>query len=300
MSQQGTLKCYQLIIEAITGTFKPSFKDLQRILNENGFEPSSRTLQRYIEHIRIEFELEIAYDKVNNVYYLDKELSTDISGFLRYLDMMQAGETLRKQANTSNMNFIAMDNEVKFKGVEWIDVLLPAMRKHQLVEIEYQKFGTTSRKSYKLQPYLLKEYQSRWYLFARLGDKQDFRTFGLDRIRKVTVQKQTFRYDKQIDPKKYFNDIVGLVYGNQQEVQEIQLAVEKIQAEYLRSLPLHSSQQELGETESEIIFSYRLIPNYELTQKILMQTRFVRVLKPAFLRKEIAEIGKVIAKNNGL
>ncbi len=298
MSQRSTFKSYQIILEMVNSTYHASFEEIKDKLEDEGITISARTLQRYFQHIREEFGIEICYDKPKNLYYIDESHSLDVNAFLRYLGMMQTGETLGMQANQQNMQFIAMDNETGFKGIEWMDPLLKAMRTHKWIEMTYRKFNADKAKTYELQPYLLKEYQSRWYLFARLGDGKAFRTFGLDRIQMVKLTKNGFVPDPAVMPKQYFNDIVGLVYDNDESIQDVQIAVDPTQAAYLKSLPLHHSQTEIGTEQDKVIFNYRLIPNFELIQKLLMQSEFIRVIKPLSLRKEIARIGKQINKNN--
>lgn len=298
MSRHGMFKCYYLIIERTHGTFKPSFAELKETLNEAGFEISERTLQRYIDHIRTEFNIEVKYDRNKNCYFIDELESKDIDSFLGFLNVVRAGETLGAKVNKDNLKFIAMDNEVGFKGLDWLDSLLPATQTQKRVKITYQKFGDEKTKAYELQPYLIKEYQNRWYLFARLGDGEPFRTFGLDRIKSVEVTRTKFVRDSTINPRDYFNNIVGLVYDTSTEVEEVQIALTPLQAGYVRSLPVHQSQREISTTKSKIVFSYNLIINYELMQKILMLGGEATVLKPASLKKEIRAIAQRIVLNN--
>ena len=58
MSQQGTIKRYQLILEQVQGTLRPTFAQLMEHLHQNGFEIAPRTLQRDIQHIRDEFGID--------------------------------------------------------------------------------------------------------------------------------------------------------------------------------------------------------------------------------------------------
>ena len=59
------------------------------------------------------------------------------------------------------------------------------------------------------------------------------------------------------------------------------------QARYIRTLPLHHSQAEVTTKGDEVTFSYLLIPNYELEQKIMMYGEEVEVLEPKPLRDRI-------------
>lgn len=69
------------------------------------------------------------------------------------------------------------------------------------------------------------------------------------------------------------------------------------QANYLRSLPLHSSQHELERTEEYSIFSLRVRPTYDFKQKLLSLGRTVEVLQPESLRADMCdEIQEMVKK----
>jgi predicted DNA-binding protein len=69
----------------------------------------------------------------------------------------------------------------------------------------------------------------------------------------------------------------------------------------LKTLPLHSSQKLIAETPDQITFSYRMIINLELKQRLLMISNQAKVIKPLTLKKEIenmlAEAQKFYKKN---
>lgn len=56
---------------------------------------------------------------------------------------------------------------------------------------------------------------------------------------------------------------------------------------YIKTLPLHRSQEIVLETGNEVVFILFVAPNYELVQRILMYGFEVRVLKPASQVEEI-------------
>ena len=72
-------------------------------------------------------------------------------------------------------------------------------------------------------------------------------------------------------------------------MESIWLKVDPYEANYLRSLPLHKSQHEIGERGGYPVFSLRVRPTLDLKQKLLSLGRSVEVLKPESLRKEIME-----------
>lgn len=298
MSQQGTIKRYQLILEQLQGTLRPTFAQLMEHLHQNGFEIAPRTLQRDIQHIRDEFGIDIMYHKPGNYYHINRSTSEDLPGFLRFLYLVQSGNALSEQFHRHNLPYIDLSSEVTASGMEWMNAILEGARKNLWVEFSYRKFGTKEVKSYRLQPYLLKEYRQRWYLLGREKDHRPFKTFGLDRMMDVNLTAEKFVRDNSTDLKANFKNVIGIVYDNGR-LQQVQLAVTPIQAGYLRTLPLHHTQQELSCTSEEVIFSYSLIPNYELLQQVLMMGNQCRVLSPDSLRKEVYHMAKEMVRANG-
>lgn len=297
MSQQGTIKRYQLILELLQGSFQPSFAQIKEHLNRHGFEISPRTLQRDIQHIREEFGIEVSYNKPRNNYHINNSESSDVSGFLRFLNMVQSGTALSEQFNKSNLPYIDLGTDTNPEGLQWINDILTAAKKSVWVNFTYRKFGSKEIKEYQLQPYLLKEYEHRWYLFGRTSDKGPFKTFGLDRIVHIHLTKEKFNRDTQLDVKANFKKIIGLVF-DEGKMEPVQLAVTPVQAGYLRTLPLHHSQKEIKATTKEVVFELHLIPNFELIQKILMMGDKCRVLSPLHLKKQVQKIAQEMVKLN--
>ena len=63
------------------------------------------------------------------------------------------------------------------------------------------------------------------------------------------------------------------------------------QANYLRSLPLHSTQKEIERSGEFSIFQLHLCPEFDFKQEVLSMGEDIEVLEPVWLRKEIA--GKI-------
>ena len=61
------------------------------------------------------------------------------------------------------------------------------------------------------------------------------------------------------------------------------------QVRYFRSLPLHSSQEEIETHRDHSIFAYNLAPDYDFKQDILSFGDSIEVLEPKTLRTSIKE-----------
>jgi len=287
MSSQGTIKRYILIVEKISSGACPSFSELKNYLERHGFEISSRTLQRDIEQIRIEFGVEIKYDRTRNGYSIDKSESIDLDSFLGFLDTVATADLLTeslKESKTS-LRHISFESEGNFHGVGFLKDILFAIRNKRRIFFIHHNYIAGTRKNYQINPYLLKEYQNRWYVIGKVEGKH-FRTFGIDRIEDLEVSTEVFKPAKNDDPASLFDNIIGLTYS-EGKVEEVLLSFEPIQGKYVKSLPLHRSQRIIKDDKKALVISLNVVPNFELRQKILMMGESVKVLKPLKLAADI-------------
>ncbi|HNS13654.1 MAG TPA: WYL domain-containing protein [Bacteroidia bacterium] len=287
MSSQGTIKRYILIVEKISTGTCPSFSDLKNYLERHGFGISGRTLQRDIEQIRIEFGVEIKYDRSRNGYLIDKNESIDLDSFLGFLDTVATADLLTeslKESKTS-LRHIAFESEGNFHGAGLLKDILFAIRNKRKISFVHHNYIADTRKNYRIDPYLLKEYQNRWYVVGKVEDKH-FRTFGIDRIEDLRISTEVFKTNGKEDAASLFDNIIGLSYS-EGKVEEVILSFQPVQGKYVKSLPLHRSQKIIKDDKKSLVISLDLIPNFELRQKILMMGETVKVLKPAKLAAEI-------------
>jgi len=291
MSKHGTIRRYTLEIEKIKHSEYPSFEIIKDYLFEHGFEVGDRTIQRDIEQIRNEFGIDIKYDRYENGYYIDFKNSINIESFFRFLEIVNTAELLTESLNESKdvLKYISFDAEGSFEGNKNLKPLLVAIKDHRKISFEHFNFYTNKVKKYTIKPYLLKEYQNRWYLIGISDNAKELRTFGLDRIHKLKIKAETFKPDKKVNPKKKFEDTIGLVYSYE-TVQKVILSFTPIQGNYIKTLPMHVSQEIIIDNDKECRISLYVIPNYELNQQILKHGDTVKVIEPKWLADEIKTI----------
>ncbi|MEN8120993.1 MAG: WYL domain-containing protein [Bacteroidota bacterium] len=290
MSKHGTIRRYTLVIEkARTGQF-PSFDEIKAYLNNHGFEISDRTIQRDIEQIRNGFGIEIKYNRDKNGYFIDYENSINTESFFRFLEIVNTAELLTESLHESkgSLKFISFDTGGGLKGIENLKPLLKAIKDKREISFNHFNFHTNNTSKYSLKPYLLKEYQNRWYVIGLIGKLSEFRTFGIERIEDLDVKTQTFVPDDKLNPTEMFEKTIGLVYTSN-NLQKVILSFTPSQGNYVKTLPLHNSQQILIDNESEFRVSLDIIPNYEFTQLILKHGNTVKVIEPKWLVDEIKD-----------
>lgn len=291
MSKQGTIRRYTLEIEKIRRGQFPSFQEIKDYLYNHGFDVGDRTIQRDIEQIRFEFGIEIMYDRYKNGYYIDYENSLNIESFFRFLEIVNTAKLLTESLleSKNSLKYISFDNDGGLKGIGNLKPLLKAIKDNRKVSFTHINFHTEKSKKYTLKPYLLKEYQNRWYVIGIIDGFNDFRTFGIERIENLEIKAETFKPNKKIKPIELFDKTIGVVYS-ENIPETIILSFTSKQGNYIKTLPLHSSQRILIDDKQECRISLKVVPNYELIQQILKYGDTVKVIEPEWLVDEIKDI----------
>ena len=136
----------------------------------------------------------------------------------------------------------------------------------------------------------MKVFNRRWYLLGYIKEKQGLRTIALDRILGLKVLSKSFELPEDFDARKHFANVVGIFVNEDLPVTKVKIRAYGIQADYLRSTPLHKSQSEVRSKRGEFAeFTYRLCVTSELVSQLLAMGDKVEVLEPQELRKETKE-----------
>ena len=288
MSKVEVLMRYTAIIKKLKkapATLKEIEADLesQAELHDYNLKISKRTFQRDLADILSLYQINIEYDFSKKKYFIqlneDAHLSERILeafdtlnalnssvGFSQYLDLEQ-----RKSIGNNN-----------FHG------LLHAIKNKLQLEISYQSYWDAKSSSKKVEPYLLKEFKNRWYLIAKDLAKGELRTYGLDRIIELSFSKKTFIYPKDFIPETHFKDSFGIIRKDSDKpVQNVLLSFDPHQGKYIKSLPLHPSQEIVKDNEDELLIKLKIYVTFDFIMELLSYGESVEILEPEFLRETV-------------
>lgn len=173
------------------------------------------------------------------------------------------------------------------RGTEYLQTVIEAMQKSKELQIDYQQFYG-HRKIYNIQPYAMKVYSQRWYVVGYIKELGGIRNIALDRTLEMNLLDTPFKLPKNFNAKKYYANTVGIYVNEEFNPVKVKIRAYGVQIEYLRSLPLHSSQKESASKYGEFCdFEYKLCLTPELSTHILAMGENVEVLEPVELREEI-------------
>lgn len=211
-----------------------------------------------------------------------------MDSFLRFLEIVNTAELLTQSLLDSKeaLDYISFDKGGGLKGIEYLKPLLKAIKEHRKINFKHFSYQTEKSRRYNMQPYLLKEYQNRWYIVGLVTGIKDFRSFGLDRISDLEVSNELYKPNFKINPKEKFTDAIGMIYSSDVK-QRVVLSFSPSQGHYVKGLPWHKSQKIIKDDKAECRIQLHIIPNYELIQQILMHNNQVKVIEPEWLVEEI-------------
>jgi predicted DNA-binding transcriptional regulator YafY len=280
MSTQGTIHRYSLIIEKLERNQYPDLKELHDFIFEMGFENSQRTLQRDIKALKEEFGVWIELDKSRGGYYIDHELSDDFETLVKLFNLNISSQLFGDLIkNKELLPYIDFEHSGQLHGINLLKPLTLAVKEHRYISFRHFNFHKGKTRKYNIKPYLLKEYQGRWYVIGLIANQKEFRTFGVDRIQDLEIQSRTFEYHEELNPKENFRHTIGLTYSLAKPIRVV-LSFTPAQGQYVKHLPLHSSQKELIDNTEEYRIELFVVPNFELQQRIWSYGPLVKVLEP--------------------
>ena len=178
--------------------------------------------------------------------------------------------------------------------------LFTAISQKQVIELHYHTFQESGNiLSVNVHPYLLKEYNRRWYLFAAAESDEKFLCFALDRIDSIVPQPSHhyIEYEGEIDER--FEDIIGVTL-NDGPVLQIVFWVSDRSKDYVETKPLHESQRHIKvELEEKLkddypiliggkFFQIDCIENYELIRELSSFGKELVVLQPTEIKDKVA------------
>ena len=257
-------------------------------VNDEGKDLPARTFSNHIGAIADIFGIDVVCDRRDNTYYIENDGDMDGKGIRSWmLDALSLNSLLNESAG--------MKDRVFFEDVpsshQFLTTVIQAIRDDRKLKVRYQGYRMNQDMTFELEPYFIREYKRRWYLYAHKDYDKDFKPhmYALDRMLEVEILPDTFKMPDDLDAKAWFKSVYGVRKYNDMKSQQVLLKVYGKQVRYFRSLPLHSSQEEVETHMGYSVFSYYLAPDYDFRQDVMSFGDTIEVLEPMSLRNAMRE-----------
>lgn len=256
-----------------------------------------------------------------DIFNIIIELDPDVKGYKYHIVNPHEleGDGLRSWLVDSyaTLNQIQADSKlqerVEFEdipsGHTWLTIFMQAMRENKVMEITHQGFGKNYTNTFEIEPYCLKVVKRRWYIIANnpyyvmlnkkhMGEegyspRKEIRAYGLDRINEASILDKTFKIKKSFNMKKFYEGCTGIIPSDD-PIEHVVLRAYWNAPDYLRTLPLHESQQEVESNEESTTFSYNVKLTYDFLQLIMQQGDQIEVLEPKKLRDQMRNLANTL------
>ena len=280
-------KSYIWLLETLQSRGHLTLKELQSLwmrssVNDEYKELAPRTLSNHIQSIFDVFGIEIECDRSDNTYFIKNE------------DEIGGGSIRNWMLEALNLNSLlnesaGMKDRIIFENVpssqKHLTKIIQAMRDNKVLEVSYKSYRKEEEENLTLEPYCIREFKNRWYLYAHKADIEGPHMYALDRMLTAEVGEKSFRMPSKFNPADYFSGVYGVRVYPDMKPETITIKTTAMQSNFFRSLPLHPSQEEVEHTEKYSVFKYFLTPDYDFIQDILSFGAEVEILGPDRVRE---------------
>jgi len=228
--------------------------------------------------------------------YLSRSIVVALSGWPLVDELAAALAKLDSALNPRMREFLStLPQVVSTKagpraGAASVDRLAPltrrlfdAVRDRHIAEMAYFSARSNRAKSYTVHPYRIALAQGGVYLVAWVPAYNEFRTFAVDRIQKLSIAEETFRKSREL-PADLFATSMGVFWGEPERV-VIEFAAH--QAPYVQGRLWHPSQQVEVQPDGRITLTLDVSIDWALRAWILGFGSGVKVIEPKTLAQEL-------------
>jgi len=219
-------------------------------------------------------------------------------GQLDGLDNFEWLDKFKSGLGNTRRQIISFSNNPYLKNSNLLGTLFDLISNEVVIRLYYHTFADSTVRSIAFHPYLLKQYNDRWFLLGAADDDGKILTFALDRIDKVESLPEKKYVPCPDDLSNRFEDIVGVTLYEDRPIEHIVFWASDASKDYIMTKPIHESQTSIkGETENNLhekhpqldggaFFSIDCIQNYELIRELCSFGKELIVLEPSSIRDE--------------
>ena len=226
--------------------------------------------------------------------YLSRNLLESVAGTPFQRDLTLAFTRLEKMLSPRMRQFLdrlpgvlAAKSGPRTRGADaesqTVARLLEATLHFRVAAMRYHSVSSARVKDYLVHPYRLAFAQGGLYLLAYVPEYGNVRTFAVDRIASVSLEKQTFTPKEPLTDDVFANSL-GVNTG---PAARVELEFDASVAPYVRARVWHASQQVREDTGGALVLTMDVCHDWALRSWILGWGRFARVLSPAALARDV-------------
>lgn len=193
--------------------------------------------------------------------------------------------------NSRHKQVISFSHNPYLQNSTLLGTLFDIISNEVVIKLSYHTFSDETIRSIVFHPYLLKQYNDRWYLLGAADIDMVILHFPLDRIDNVEPLPERKYVNCTDDLSERFEDIVGVTYYKDLPVEHILCWVSDKSKGYIETKPIHGSYTpQKGEAELQfrrdfpqlqggLFFTLDCINNFELVRELCSYGKELIVLR---------------------
>lgn len=259
---------------------------------ENG-SYTLRTLQRDIRTIEEVFGMEIENVKGEGYRIVGWDpVYTD-----RFKELLSEFEVLSTVGSDSGTRDYIIPEQRKMTFSVDIQKVLRSIKQRRKVRFSYSLPRLGGKEAeYLAEPYFLKQSQNRWYLVAMV--EGILKCFELGRFVSFKVLDEEFSRDESVQAENLFRDCFGIWDDPKMSVEDIRLRFSPLDGRFIKTLPIHSSQKIVAETNEYVEVTLRLKITNDFVMALLSRSSSIEILVPQSLKDRMNAIWAAALERN--
>jgi predicted DNA-binding transcriptional regulator YafY len=172
------------------------------------------------------------------------------------------------------------------RGYEFMDLLLECCKVGIPISFVHYSYKNERFKPIVLHPYVVREFDNRWYLFGYSEKHDAYRSFGLDRIYEPIKLDLHYKKGNTKQILRFLNDMYGVFSLGVEEPIEVVLNADPLTTKFFAAYPIHESQVVSKSTSGSSRISLTLIPTMELIHLVWSYGPSMRISSPEWLKEK--------------
>lgn len=291
------IKRLSAIVNKLSGICEyVSKEDLMEAMSGDMAENGSytlRTLQRDIRTIEEVFGMEIENVKGEGYRIVGWDpVYTD-----RFKELLSEFEILSTVGSDSGTRDYIIPEQRRMSFSVDIQKVLRSIKQRRKVRFSYSLPRLGGKEvEYLAEPYFLKQSQNRWYLVAMV--EEILKCFELGRFVSFKVLDEEFSRDESVQAENLFRDCFGIWDDPKMSVEDIRLRFSPLDGRFIKTLPIHSSQKIVAETNEYVEVTLRLKITNDFVMALLSRSSSIEILAPQSLKDRMNAIWAAALERN--
>lgn len=321
---KGAFQRYRVIDSLLRNPMKPypGMEDIRDYCERKlDYKPSAETIQKDIRDMKLPFpdgfDAPIHYSRLHGGYaYTDANFSlagvalqqaeldviAEAVEVLRAIGSSRLGNkfshalhkllsaSMEHRQETGALPVLQTMVPPVSQGFAHFDLYYQACTERIALSLLYYSYRNRVYGHHLLHPFLIKEFENRWYLVGYSEHHGAVRVFGLDRISEPELLRVPYRPTDPDEIIRYLGDLYGVHPLPGSEKTLITLRADELATHYFNAYPLHHSQRIEKRSDGTSLITYSLVPTRELAHYILSLGNQVTLLSPDWFRAYTQDI----------